>query len=159
METKVCNKCLIPKSILDFSKDASSSDGLRGYCRACGKIYWAAHSALPGNREKLNARARERAAKDRDKAHFTERKSRIKTRYGLSLEDLEEMRRQQKDECLLCLGAFEPGWGKTGPSIDHCHKSGKVRGLLCHACNTALGKLQDSQEILARAIEYLKKNS
>lgn len=40
--------------------------------------------------------------------------------------------------------------------VDHCHSSGKVRGLLCHNCNRALGLFQDSMSSLTRAIEYLK---
>jgi len=43
--------------------------------------------------------------------------------------------------------------------VDHCHSSGKVRGLLCHHCNTALGKFQDSVEVLSSAIDYLRKNN
>ena len=42
--------------------------------------------------------------------------------------------------------------------IDHCHKTGKVRGILCSECNTGLGKFKDSIELLQKAIEYLKRN-
>jgi len=40
-------------------------------------------------------------------------------------------------------------------SVDHCHTTGKIRGLLCSGCNTGIGKLKDSPEILSKAIEYL----
>jgi len=43
-------------------------------------------------------------------------------------------------------------------AVDHCHVSGKIRGLLCFHCNSSLGKMKDSVEILQNAIDYLKKN-
>jgi hypothetical protein len=43
-------------------------------------------------------------------------------------------------------------------SIDHCHATGKVRGLLCHSCNTAIGKLKDDVQLLCKAIEYITKH-
>lgn len=46
--------------------------------------------------------------------------------------------------------------GEVGPlHVDHCHKTGAVRGVLCHLCNTGLGSFRDSPTLLARAINYL----
>jgi len=45
---------------------------------------------------------------------------------------------------------------KTKLVVDHCHKTGRFRGMLCMGCNTALGKFKDSPKLLSRAIEYLK---
>ena len=46
----------------------------------------------------------------------------------------------------------------TSLSVDHCHKTGKVRGLLCHSCNTALGLLKDNTDVMRLAINYLETN-
>lgn len=45
------------------------------------------------------------------------------------------------------------------PKVDHCHDTGRVRGMLCHGCNTALGKLGDNVAGLRRALEYLTKEA
>lgn len=55
----------------------------------------------------------------------------------------------QSDNCPICNKKF----GKK--HIDHCHSTGKIRGVICPSCNTALGKFQDNIEILKKAIEYL----
>lgn len=57
--------------------------------------------------------------------------------------------------CEIC-GRPDGGNGKP-LAVDHCHVTGHVRGLLCMLCNTALGKLQDSPDLLRKAIEYLEK--
>lgn len=154
---KTCSRCQDPKPKTEFGKDSSTGDGLRCYCKPCGRAYWNSYSAA--HRDKLNLDAREYRAKNPEAVRGRVRRSFFKTRYGLTLEQLERMRQAQNNKCLLCLGDFNPGWGKSGPAVDHCHTSGKVRGLLCCLCNTALGKFKDSQEVLARAIQYLQKNS
>lgn len=77
-------------------------------------------------------------------------------RYGISLEDYEEMLKKQNKKCKIC-GSEEYGRKSSNYfAVDHCHKTGKVRGLLCHQCNVGLGKFKDNEEILFKAIKYLK---
>lgn len=82
-------------------------------------------------------------------------------RYGLSKAEYAELFEKQKGLCAIC-GNAEITKSKHGKihflSVDHCHKSEKVRGLLCRSCNLALGKFNDSKETLQRAISYLEKN-
>lgn len=74
------------------------------------------------------------------------RKNDIKSMYGLTADDYKRMLDEQGEACALC-GTKDGGgrknpswkWGIGTLSIDHCHKTGKVRGLLCHVCNTRLG--------------------
>ncbi len=80
----------------------------------------------------------------------------LKLRYGISLADKQTMKRNQYGKCLICTRT-EDEIG-TQLVVDHCYKTGKVRGLLCYACNSAIGKLQDSIEIIERALNYLKSN-
>jgi hypothetical protein len=58
----------------------------------------------------------------------------------------------QDDACAVCRKA----WGSFGPMIDHCHKTGRVRGLLCRACNVSIGTLGDDHEGVRRALAYLE---
>jgi hypothetical protein len=75
------------------------------------------------------------------------------TRYGITLEQYDHLIASQNGRCAICLQ------GPTGQrlSIDHCHASGKVRGLLCTNCNAALGMLGDDPARLARAMTYLQR--
>jgi hypothetical protein len=72
--------------------------------------------------------------------------------YGLTEDDYRKMLEEQKNKCLIC----ESDFTAKGPQIDHCHKTGKVRGILCSLCNTAIGKLKDSVEIITRAAKYVE---
>jgi len=78
--------------------------------------------------------------------------------YGINLEDYDKMLADQNDRCAICLG-LDPKAAKRANKfvVDHCHSTGAVRGLLCHACNRALGNFGDSIETLENAILYLKK--
>lgn len=77
--------------------------------------------------------------------------------YGITSEQYEEMRRLQNYECAICF-ASERSQRHGRLSIDHDHNTGKVRGLLCSACNGALGLFFDNPDLLKFAIEYLVKN-
>lgn len=74
-------------------------------------------------------------------------------RYGLSMDDYESILAKQKGICAIC--GTPPG--KRPLSVDHCHDTGAVRGLLCHACNTGIGFLKDNTDLLKKAIKYLNK--
>ena len=72
-------------------------------------------------------------------------------RYGLDVSQYEAL--MARKECGIC-GANDAG-GRGSFHIDHCHASGKVRGILCHRCNTGLGSLGDTVESLKLAMAYL----
>lgn len=72
-------------------------------------------------------------------------------KYNLSKEDVQAMYLEQLGKCWICQISFL----FSEIQIDHCHKSGKVRGLLCKHCNWLLGHAKDNPNTLARAIEYL----
>jgi hypothetical protein len=79
-------------------------------------------------------------------------RNRLKTRYGLTPEEVEQMKLDQNGMCGICIR--EP---KTW-HIDHCHQTGKVRGMLCGSCNMALGLLKDSERRIINAAIYLRKS-
>ncbi len=75
--------------------------------------------------------------------------------YGISLADYDKMFKGQNGECKIC-GTKEISNVQHGRfDVDHNHETGKIRGLLCHKCNTFLGHFNDDIEILAKAIQYL----
>ena len=77
-----------------------------------------------------------------------------KRHYGITLAEYEDMLIKQGGGCALC-GTLKPK-GKGSFHVDHCHKTGKIRGLLCHSCNVGIGNLQESYELLIKAAQYIK---
>lgn len=96
--------------------------------------------------------------RNRDKALRIRRNGNLKRTYGITLEQYEQMLTDQGGNCAICL---KPETGKTqygvkSLAVDHCHKTGKIRGLLCEKCNRAIGQLHDDVDVLRRAIDYIQ---
>lgn len=103
-------------------------------------------------------RIRERAMRAADPDRFS-RKNReymLRTKYGLTLEQRDDLLAAQAGKCALCSTpiAFS-GKGLKAAHIDHDHASGRVRGILCGFCNTSLGRLGDSVERIEGVLAYL----
>lgn len=79
--------------------------------------------------------------------------------YGITILNYEEILEKQNNVCAICGGTgterADHSKSKCNLVVDHCHNTNKVRGLLCHTCNTALGQFKDSKQLLQKAIEYL----
>lgn len=84
-------------------------------------------------------------------------------RFDISVDRYYEMLNYQKNKCAICNREERRKSRTDGKicalAIDHCHKTGKVRQLLCHGCNTAIGKFEDNIEYLKSAIMYLEKHN
>jgi glycerol-3-phosphate dehydrogenase len=76
-------------------------------------------------------------------------------RYGLTTAEVELMKTIQSNKCCICKVDFD----NIKMCVDHCHTTGKVRGLLCDRCNTGLGAFKDDVNSLANAINYLKRGT
>lgn len=82
------------------------------------------------------------------------KKTHYYTTYGITIEEYNTMLKNQDNKCKICNSLK----GARNLHIDHCHETGKVRGLLCANCNTGIGNLKDNIELLEKAINYLKDN-
>lgn len=82
-----------------------------------------------------------------------QRRFHLKDRYGITMERFDEMRTRQRGGCAICGAAPAPPY--VNLQVDHDHRTGRVRGLLCHRCNKAIGLLGDTSEALTRAAQYL----
>ena len=78
----------------------------------------------------------------------------LKYKYGLSEEEYLNMYVAQGNKCAICEREVTP-FTKLS-YVDHCHRTGKVRGILCRSCNWGLGNFKDSEESLMKASVYLK---
>ena len=78
----------------------------------------------------------------------------LKLRYGLTYEQWEDMRKSEDYSCMAC-GITEEEIGGV-LDVDHCHTTGKARGLLCNACNTSLGRMNENAEALRALADYIE---
>ena len=140
---KTCSKCKKHKAYTEFYKMTVSLDGHAYYCKECD-----------------NKRRREQRKADPVATQQSNRNRQLLKRYGMTIKDYEEMFEQQGCKCGIC-GVTENHSGNTGPrkewsfSVDHCHTTGKVRGLLCNDCNRALGLFKDNTETIKAALMWL----
>lgn len=129
---RVCTRCDSEKPIEEFYVCSRSLGGRKRICKECMK---AQHRSW-------TSRSRE-----------TLRDKWLRLEYGITTEDFERMLAAQGGVCAICKN---PESIEGRPlSVDHCHESERVRGLLCTACNQALGLLGDSPELTAAATRYL----
>ena len=108
------------------------------------------------NKEKMNAKTREYRLANPEKYRKSVRNSCLKINYGITLEEWNAMFAAQNMRCAICDSQSPGTQTRGGYHTDHCHSSGKVRGILCNACNLMLGAAKDKVEVLENAIEYLK---
>lgn len=130
MALKTCEKCGNQQSTKDFYNKKNSIDGLSKWCKSCDK-----------RRVKIS--------------NTDVRKNDLKRRYNLTINQYNELFNKQCGYCYICLTHQDSLKNKL--SVDHNHKTGQIRGLLCQNCNTALGKMKESSFLLERMIDYLKK--
>lgn len=163
-----------------FAKNRASRDGYRAYCRECpaeyhqrrrlarGKKVLPKDSTSQGHKHcrgcgtiKPHGRwDRNRTVSDglstRSPSTRTCRKAggrtgRLKRRYRLPL--------AERDKIADQMGIHSIGLSAPAAHVDHCHETGRVRGVLCFNCNSAIGKLGDDPDIVRRAAAYLEGNA
>lgn len=145
-EGKVCTWCNLWRPLTEFGNAKQYKDGKKYECKSCFRDYLRDYQKA--NRDKANAWNRQSYSRNRDKWRLRQ--------YGLSPERHDEMLAQQDGRCAIC-GRTAAESGKKVLSVDHCHASGEVRGLLCGMCNTGLGHFRDNVELLLTAALYLER--
>lgn len=88
-----------------------------------------------------------------------QRSMKLKMSYGLSSNDYNLILKQQNGSCAICgISQSELKGRFKNLCVDHCHTTGKVRGLLCQGCNRGIGLLKDNVSVLEKAASYIKKS-
>lgn len=139
------------------AKRAAETPEERDARRAKARTYEALRMEREPNRRRVRSEAVVRWNADPDNRAKANMKSRLRT-FGLSSDDYFAIKLAQGFRCALCRRDLPPPgeyWGKNAEHIDHDHKSGRVRGILCGGCNTALGKLGDDIAGLGAALHYV----
>lgn len=104
---------------------------------------------LSGDDYRREANKRKMAGHRRSGAAFTKSAYFRQHRYGITPEEYDRRVKEQDGKCAICLE-------ERPLAVDHCHETGKVRGLLCRSCNAGMGMLKDDPERLRRAILFLE---
>jgi hypothetical protein len=135
-----------------YSEFYKNKDGFKARCKSCLKVYDA--KLYKKNPELLKARAQRYRKKNSAKV----KNLALQWRYGISLDQYHEMLKAQNNCCAVCQTLKPGGNSKKYFYVDHSHKTGKVRGLLCYHCNLALGMLKDNPKAIDRLVEYVARH-
>lgn len=148
---KFCTVCNIEKSLEDFNKQATGSYGVRSYCRVCqgleSKTYYLE------NDERIRSRTNKYKKDNRNKVKNRE----LQRLYGITLEEYNRLFIEQNGSCSIC--KRHQTQFKNSLHVDHNHITKEIRGLLCGACNHALGllKVDSKSDIVDTLNAYLNK--
>lgn len=151
IKRKKCNRCLKFRMADKFFKDTAHSSGLYSICKDCKTattMEWRRN-----NRDFYNKGAREWRRNNRGRTRAYE----LRRKYGITLDQYREIFKAQEGKCKIC-GEEKHNKKYTNLGVDHCHETGKVRGLLCDNCNRGIGNFQDSVELLKAAVSYLEQS-
>lgn len=107
-------------------------------------------------RQKHGFQPRSRMSDDQRRRNL--RNLELKTKYKITLEDYERLFKEQGGVCAICDSPPRKTKTTNTLAVDHCHETGKVRALLCHQCNAAIGMAGDCPDRLRKAIAYLEKH-
>lgn len=142
MSTQICSTCKQKLPTSEFYKSIERKQGIKAQCKQC----------YDKNR------------KDRYKTDEPYRKkliqnsldSKRKNQLGVSREQYKLLLESQNYCCAICQLLLDKSSKRASGHLDHCHTTGKVRGILCLHCNTGLGMFRDDTDTLLSAIQYLK---
>jgi len=129
-----CCSCKKEKPLSEFNKDKQSYYGFSMRCKECNKV---------------TSMKRYKEHKNKYRNYFLLKK------FGIGLKEYNKILKNQKNRCLICGNS---DYNKHMP-VDHCHKTGHIRGILCSKCNLALGLFNDDIKVLNSAITYLNKSN
>lgn len=145
---KVCTKCGELKEFTDFSVDRAQKTGRRPSCKPCNRARFKAYYAE--NRDAVRAKNARWAEANPEYYRAKARRPRYEA-IGITDDDYVRMWMAQEGRCAIC--GTEP---EQRLAVDHCHRTGRIRGLLCGRCNVALGGFKDNERLLEAALAYLR---
>ena len=148
---KTCKRCDETKKLSEFYKQFDGKDGTQAHCKICD------NKRRYANRLKNIERDR-KSSRDWQRKNNYSRKYKLKIKYGLELEDYNNLLEKQDFRCAIC-GTHQDEATKGILFVDHCHKTGKVRELLCSDCNFVLGILKEDTSKFVSCINYLEKHN
>lgn len=159
-----CTKCKFEKDVSNFKKHRQRKNGLYEQCRECVREYRSRPEvkaqSLAAQRKRYQrphvkemARIRSLEFRKTDIGKRCVINSNLRITYGISINEYDALFTTQKGCCAICEKHQVELTRRL--HVDHDHKTGKIRGLLCHYCNTSLGGFKEDSAMMKKAIEYL----
>lgn len=143
LSVKPCSRCKSILPLSDFYPHRRMKLGRQSHCKKCARQW---HHERPDYVRKKNA---EWHANNRE---YKRDKQRIRN-YGFTPQDANQLRKLQEGKCACCHAMLND----VKECVDHCHVSGRIRGLLCNRCNVVLGWVEDDPALLKSMAFYLTK--
>lgn len=128
---RTCYKCKEDKDLDEFPNNKGKPLGKAYICKECARVSQKGHYS-------------------KEQIRFKNRKANWKGKYGLTPKQFYILLEVQNYKCKICREDLEV------PCVDHCHDTGRVRGLLCRNCNLGIGYFKDNIELLDYAKDYLR---
>lgn len=164
VQTRRCPSCDTIKSVSHFGINKSRKDGLSYHCLFCKASQQRAlnkrqpeqkrqRDLIWRNRNKAYKNAQDRKRYHLGKDVFRERN--LKALYGISISEYNILLESQGGRCAVCRKTQTDNRGRHF-FVDHCHSTGRIRGLLCYNCNSAIGMAHDDIELLKKLTQYLE---
>lgn len=167
LDTRTCGLCRADKPVSAFSYRNKGKGKLQARCKTCCSVQFKEYrlanldkfreykqSRRPENAARAAELRRKRKAEAPLREFMRKRNAHLRVTFGLDHTEYDAILARQGGVCAIC-GTDDPGRGSSFFHVDHCHGTGKVRGLLCNRCNLGLGYFQDDAERLVAAATYL----
>lgn len=143
----ICPKCYVEHT--EITKPKSGR-----VCKPCISL-WHKNHFQKVKKEHI-AKCKDWGLNNPDRKNGYDLKSRLKRIYGITVGEYQEMLKYQDFKCAICLSENPKRKGARNFFVDHNHKTGFIRGLLCHRCNLAVGLVEEDQSIIMNLSRYLK---
>lgn len=140
---KICRTCKQEKDVKSFYILRHNKNGKICTSLDCKKCFGS----------KISNKYHKNKIFKKEENNLIAKRSRLKLIYKITIEDYDILFKNQNGKCAIC-GKYQSELKKE-LNVDHCHITGKVRGLLCLDCNHGLGKFFDNSEILQNAVDYI----
>ena len=164
MTKKTCSTCKELLDLSEFSKNKSKKDGYKSRCKTCTKRIEQEHvkntslltekscgtCKIVKPADEFHKNAGRRGGLD-ERCKSCRNTDIVEKRHGLKKGELQTLKEKYNFKCAICEQTDEL-------AVDHCHETGRVRGMLCNNCNNGIGRFKDNTDYLHNAITYLKEN-
>tara|TARA_B100001057_G_scaffold434938_1_gene464927 strand:+ start:171 stop:773 length:603 start_codon:yes stop_codon:yes gene_type:complete len=173
IETKVCPQCGEEKALTfdNFYRSKQTKSGFKPWCKPCvnasNKAYDKANPEQHSRRvvvsrnrtEERKQRHRDSVNKHRNRNYLGYRDTNAARKYGVPKGWYKEQIEKQGGRCRICGVKMLTPEHKKYLSVDHNHKTGAVRGVICNGCNTGIGMFKENPVFMEAAIRYLKETA